>query len=348
MKHHEFWHPRVFEAPYYLYLAWRCLRHGIGIRDLARANHALDHGEIGIGSKVATQLAFDQKYFLPTDLLVDSDPLATRLEKARGFAEEHGYPVILKPDTGCVGKGIARCATSDDLARTLPAYDGAVIIQTFTHYPVEYGIFYVRLGGISEISGMNRKHFPQVTGDGSRTLAELVACHPRRTDHWNLFLQYHDLSRVPDRDEDVVLSFVGSHTMGCMFTNDTAKVTPELERAIFAICDPQLGFNFGRLDVKASSEAALLSGDFVVIEVNGVASLPTHMFDPRLTLRESYRIFLYHARKLAAIAAEHRNEPMSLAPLREIIARVSANQSALDQSHQRILTRSPATGITGP
>lgn len=339
MKHHEFWHPRLFETPYYLYLAWRCLCHRIGIRDLARANHALDHGEIGIGSKVATQFAFDQSRFLPTERLEKTASPETRLHRARAFTEKHGYPIILKPDTGCVGKGIARCETDAELAATLPIYTGSVIVQTFTEFPVEYGIFYLRHNGISEISGMNRKHFPQVTGDGIRTLAQLAADHPRRTDHWDLFLQYLDLNSIPEEGNVVVLSFVGSHTMGCMFTNDTTKVTPALEHAIFSICDAQLGFNFGRLDAKAPSEEALLAGEFVVIEVNGVASLPTHMFDPRLTLRESYRIFLYHARKLAAIAAEHQHEPMALASLREIVSRVSENQDALDHSHRHILER---------
>ena len=339
MKHHEFWHPRLFEAPYYLYLGWQCLRHRIGIRGLARANYALDHGEIGIGSKVETQFAFDQARFLPTALLQKEDSTEAKLAKAGDFANEHGYPLILKPDTGCVGKGIARCDNDRELAATLPAYRGAVIVQAFNDYPVEYGVFYLRANGVSKISGMNRKHFPQVTGDGVQTIGQLANKHPRRTDHWNLFLQYLDLNAVPSIDEVVVLSFVGSHTMGCKFTNDTIKVTSELASSIFSICDPQPGFNFGRLDVKAPSKEALLAGDFIVIEVNGVASLPTHIFDPDLSLRESYSIFLYHARKLAAIAAEHRHEPMVLASFKEIIRRVSENQEALNSAHQRILGR---------
>ena len=135
------------------------------------------------------------------------------------------------------------------------------------------------------------------------------------------------------------LSFVGSHTMGCKFTNDTALATPELEAAVFKLCDAQPGYNFGRLDVRTRDEAALRAGDFRVIEANGVASLPTHMFDPSGSLAGAYAIFLEHARLLAEAANEHRHQPMALSAWRNIAARVKANQSLLNDTHQRVLSR---------
>ena len=75
MKKYEFWNPRLFELPYYLYLGWRCLISGVSIRNLAKANYALDHGEIGLGSKLKSQLAFDQQFFLPSELLLDKDSI---------------------------------------------------------------------------------------------------------------------------------------------------------------------------------------------------------------------------------------------------------------------------------
>ena len=77
MKHFEFWPPRLFEAPYYLALAWGCLRHRLAPRDLAKANYALDHGELGLGSKFSTQMAFDQAYFPATQLLSTETPDAS-------------------------------------------------------------------------------------------------------------------------------------------------------------------------------------------------------------------------------------------------------------------------------
>lgn len=65
MKHFEFWPLRLFELPYYLYLAAGALARRLPPRFLAKANYALDHGEIGIGTKTRTQFAFDQTRFYP-------------------------------------------------------------------------------------------------------------------------------------------------------------------------------------------------------------------------------------------------------------------------------------------
>ncbi|MBT8149864.1 MAG: hypothetical protein KJO62_00575, partial [Gammaproteobacteria bacterium] len=100
IKPHEYWPPRVFEFPFYLYLLFQCLRNCISVRDLAKANYALDHGEIGIGSKYQTQLAFPQQRFLPTILLEAGQSAALKEALATEFAQTHGYPLILKP---CIG-----------------------------------------------------------------------------------------------------------------------------------------------------------------------------------------------------------------------------------------------------
>ena len=111
IKKYEFWNPRVFEFPYYLYLGGQCLLKRLSIRDLARANYALDHGEIGLGSKLATQLCFDQQYFLPSDLVLDQWSPQEKKRFIFQFAERYQYPVILKPNIGCVGKGLRKGIT---------------------------------------------------------------------------------------------------------------------------------------------------------------------------------------------------------------------------------------------
>ena len=124
--------------------------------------------------------------------------------------------------------------------------------------------------------------------------------------------------------------------MGCMFTDDSQLLTANLERAIFGVCEPQQGFNFGRLDVRAASEDALLRGEFKVIEINGVSSLPTHMFDPSKPLWQAYKIFFEHGRYLASIAREYRNVPMRLLPLREVRLKVRKTQAELNRIHNQL------------
>ncbi len=339
IKKHEFWHPRLFEAPYYLYLGLQCLFNGIGIRSLAKANYALDHGEIGIGSKLATQLVFDQSFFLPTILIPDRLSIAEKTCQLRAFVTAHQYPIILKSNVGCVGKGVCKLSTDSELEEKIPLLLGDYIAQKFTPLEEEYGVFYVRQAGKPKITGVNKKHFPEVVGNGIDRLIDLAKSHPRFTDHWHSFLQYFDTNRVPAAGEKIQLSFIGSHTLGCMFTDASHLITPSLESTIYHLFESQPGYNFGRLDIKTANSNAFQQGEFVVIEVNGVASLPTHMFDPKYSLFQAYRIFFEHAKYLANIAREHRNKNMALLSAPQIIKRAQANQQLLNRAHQRLMGR---------
>lgn len=339
-KHHEFWHPRIFEVPYYLYLGWQCLLKGVGIKSLAKANYCLDHGEIGLGSKYATQLAFDQSLFLPTSLVSGGASDEAKRVQIQLFAKTHGYPFILKSDVGCVGKGIRKVRAEQELDEVIPLLLGDYILQKFTPYQYECGIFFTRQKGIGHdkgcITGINRKHFPTIVGNGVDSIGVLAHRHERFSHHWQSFLQYVDLASVPSVGEEVCLSFIGSHTLGCKFTDDTDLLTPELEDTVLKFFSKQPGYNFGRVDVKAKDEVSLQRGEFVIIEVNGVASLPTHMFDPKYSLVASYRIFLSHAKSLVAIAKQNKAQKMDLLSYRAIIDRVKRNQVMLNKAHKQL------------
>ena len=337
MKHFEFWNPRLFELPYYLYLLLGASIRGLSIKSLAKANYVLDHGEIGIGSKYQTQQAFEQKYFLPTVFIAAGSSDEAKQTLIEDFASMHGYPLILKSDVGSVGKGVVKLAGLEDVIKKIPSLEGAYILQKFTPLEKEYGVFYVRHYGEPRVTAINKKHFPTVVGDGKKNISQLSREHYRYTNHWHTFLQYLDVDRVPEAGESVLLSFIGSHTMGCKFTDDTYLLTPEVEQAIFRIFESQPGFNFGRLDVKAESEDAFLRGEFVVIEVNGVASLPTNMFDPDNSIWRAYEIFLQHGKYLLDAAYEHRHQPMKLDSYKSIIKKVRGNARMLDVSHKQLM-----------
>lgn len=336
IKPHEYWHPRVFEFPFYLYLLAQCLLKRVSPRGLAHANYALDHGEIGIGSKYQTQFRFPQQRFLPTLLLEPDTGIDSLRQQATRFAQAQGYPLIMKPNIGMVGKGIIKIRSAGELDERLSEINESQLLQQYCDLPEEFGVFYIRQMGRSKITGINRKHFPGVVGDGRSTIGELARRHERYSEHWASFLKYQDLESVPADGEALRLSFIGSHTMGCKFTDDSALLTPELEREIFAICDAEPGFNYGRLDVRTASAEALAAGEFSVIEINGVSSLPTHMFDPGKSLRESYAIFFEHGKYLTDIAREHRGQSMQMLSPFALIKKVVASQRALDQIHERI------------
>jgi len=272
IKKYEFWNPRLFEVPFYIYLGIQCLINRVGIKGLAKANYAMDHGEIGLGSKYDSQLAFDQKFFLPSTLINGSLSIEEKKQLIAGFVKEHGYPVILKSNVGSVGKGIAKVSSIKDVDKHTPRLLGDYILQKFTSNLYECGVFYIRQNGVGRITGINQKHFPVVVGNGRDSLLKLACNHPRYTKHWNSFLQNLDTTEVLENGVEKCVSFNGSHTLGCKFTDDMHLLTPELETAILSVFDSQPGFNFGRVDVKAADEGAFMRGELEVIEVNGVAS----------------------------------------------------------------------------
>ena len=337
MKHFEFWQPRIFELPYYLYLLFGATVRGLTIKSLAKANYALDHGEIGIGSKYLTQMAFDQELFLPTRSIPDNLTDDEKCQLITDFALEVGFPLILKSDIGSVGKGVVKLASIGETRRIVPKLVGPNLVQEYCDWKSEYGVFYVRQNGKPRITSINKKHFPTIVGDGKKTIGQLAREHPRYTAHWQTFLQYLDENQIPDEEKSLQISFIGSHTMGCKFTDDTHLLNDVIARKICSVFESQPGFNFGRLDVKAENEEAFLAGKFSVIEVNGVASLPTNMFDPDNNLWHAYEIFMRHGRYLLDIASEHRNQKMTLDSYWSIIRRVRTNARLLNASHQSLM-----------
>ncbi|MBT8115575.1 MAG: hypothetical protein KJP04_09345 [Arenicella sp.] len=337
IKKYEFWHPRVFEFPFYLYLGWLCALNRVGVRGLAKANYALDHGEIGLGSKLATQQSFDQSYFPTTALIPGDVSVAQKKQQIYSFIERHAYPVVLKSNVGCVGKGIVKLSDADAVEKHTPRLLGDYIVQDFSPHPHECGVFYIRKNGRPRITGINKKHFPTVVGNGRDDLHTLARNHPRYTAHWDSFLQDVDTTEVLEADQEKRLSFIGSHTLGCKFTEQMDLLTPQLESAIFEFFASQSGFNYGRVDVKYADEESFKRGEFVVIEVNGVASLPTHMFDPKFSVWQAYKIFFEHGRHLVNIAGEQRHQPMQLLPYRDVLRQVKDNQQMLNRVHQRLM-----------
>ncbi len=319
MKHHEFWPARPFETPGYIYLAFQCLGRLIGARTLMKANFGIDHGGHAFASKyhIQQKLASD---FHPKaiQLLAGDGPEKNKL-KLLNFAEKVGFPVILKPDYGFVGKGIIKINKSDDVEEKIKLLEMDFIVQEYIEAPLEFGVFYLRSKGKGWVSGINKKHFPTVIGNGKSTIEALVKNHYRYTHYWHSYLEYVDTSEVLPLGEKRQISFIGSHTMGCKFTEDTHLKTPALEKKLNEIFKPTPGFNYGRLDVRTSTLEDFQKGKFVIIEINGVDSLPTNMFDPKYSLWQCYRILLDHFYWLAKIAAENKSESMEIYGWRKLI-----------------------------
>jgi hypothetical protein len=260
-------------------------------------------------------------------------PVSTVREVMRG----HGlaFPLIAKPDLGWCGFGVRLLHGEADLSRYLAEFPEGerVVLQEFLADEGEAGIFYMRDPAARHgmLLGMLLRRYPEVCGDGSRTIAQLVACDPRlaRVGRDGLSEMDCDASRVPLAGERVRLSVVSSSRVGGLYQDASRAITPALTAAIDAVARDMGNFHVGRFDVKFSDLDALGRGEsFRIIEVNGAGSEAVHAWDPAHSLARAYAIIFDKQRRMFEIASRMRrlgHRPIGLAKL----ARLHFRQQAL-------------------
>lgn len=249
------------------------------------------------------------------DFAVLANNPAGALREAECLMQKEGldYPLIVKPDIGWCGFGVRLVRSRGELAHYLEAFPPheSVILQRFIPHDGEAGIYYVRHPGAQSgrISGILLRYYPRVTGDGRRTIGELIAQHPRarRLGRDGRSEPCCDISRVPAAGEMVRISVTGSTRVGGLYQDATGLITPELESAVQRIVMDMEDVHVARFDVRYETLAGLLGGkNFTIIEVNGAGSEAVHAWDPKYSLAEAYRIVFRKQRMLFEIGAAMR------------------------------------------
>lgn len=314
MKHHEFWDDWVYLIPYSIWVLFLCLVHGLPPSYLLKANYGIDHGGFAFASKYRIQHSFGARKFAPTMFIPARLTLTEKKNALEKWATTQHMPFVLKPDYGFTGRGVFIIRNKRDLTKAPHHLGIDYIAQAWIPGDCEFGIFITRRHGTLSLFSINQKHFPTVTGDGINSVRTLARRHPRYSARWESFLKRKDLDRILRRGQTVRFSSIGSHAFGCKYTDETKLTTPSLMKALHALLDDFPGFNFGRIDVKASSPRALQEGKFSLIEVNGVDAFPSSMYDPSFSVFKAFSIFLRQGYTLVRIAQEHRHEPMDILP----------------------------------
>jgi hypothetical protein len=293
----EFWPMWLFYPPVLLWVGILSLRYR-GFLTVTAANPGIPHGGFVGESKFDILSKLGDEHVSPT-ALIPPGPVAARVGKVLRTVGEGGWPwpVILKPDVGQRGAGVKLARGTEDVARYLRANVGAVIVQPYHRGPFEAGVFYYRPPGESRgrIFSITDKKFPELVGDGQSTVEELIWRHPRYRMQAKTFLRRHagESARVLAAGERFRLAIAGNHCQGTLFRDGGHLWTPELERAIDRVAQNFSGFHFGRFDVRYASAAEFRAGrDFTVIELNGVTSESTNIYDPTWSLLRAYRTLL--------------------------------------------------------
>jgi len=320
----EFWPPWVFYPPVAVYVLWL----GVRYRSLllfTAANPGIPAGGVVGESKWDILRSFaGPASVLPAMAFLPGDTTAAqRRAQVDSFMAERGlgWPLVVKPDVGERGAGVTIVRSRDQLHRVLQHAGGALLVQEYLPGR-EYGIFYHRKPDdpAGRIFSITNKRLPTVTGDGVSTLEALILRGERTVCIARMLLERHAtrLWDVPADGEVVALVDLGTHCRGAAFFDGTALRTVTLEATIDRISRNFTGFYFGRYDVRADSDEALRQGHFKVIELNGVASEATSIYDPKYRLVDAYRILRQQWRTAFEIGAANRAAGARPASLNEL------------------------------
>ena len=338
MTNHEYWPTGLV---YITVLWWGLMRvlTGKGLRPLTAVNpgYAPDGGVQGeskddINQKMGSDLSILQCVLIETDANRESRTKKT-LDAIHTNPLLGGYPIICKPDRGQRGEGVSLARNETDVVAFCKRCDEAFVLQRYHKGPMEVGVLWVRhvesitdgsyVGPSGFIYAITIKHFPELVGDGKNSLRRLIFKHRRHRAQAKIFLErfVDRLEWIPEKDEKVSLGFAGNHAQGAMFTDGSDLITQALSTRVGAIvdgfCDRDgRGFDIGRFDLRCESLEHLARGEgFGIIELNGITSEPTNLYDPDRSLFWAWGLLLGYWKHVERLSdtriATNTDEPVS-------------------------------------
>ena len=306
----EFWPSWLLNAPVALWVALLAVRHR-GLLVFTAANPAIEDGGVVGESKSAILARLPAEWVIPW-AVVAPGAVEARLDSARATMAARGwrYPIVVKPDAGERGSGV-RWVGDDRRLAELPGARAAPGRPSGAARRAVRGRRLLRPASgraRGRIFSITDKRFPVLTGDGRSTLAAGPRASPlsppgRRVPCPSCRVR----DRVLAAGEPFRLARAGNHAQGTEFRDGRALWTPALERRIDEISRHFDGFYFGRFDVRYRDRAAFMAGeDLAIVELNGVTSEATHIYDPGSSIFAAWRTLMEQWSIAFAIGAANR------------------------------------------
>jgi len=251
-----------------------------------------------------------KKYYPKTILIKENTDLNTIVN----LVVEKGiyFPLIAKPDIGLRGSGVKKIKTASQLKNYAEKANFDFLLQDLIPFKKEVGIFYVRHPHQKKgkITGIVSKEFLIVTGDGISTIEKLIHQTPRFKIQLDVLKEeYGDLLQIIlEKGQTANLVPFGNLARGAKFLDGSDLITPKLTEMINTIATQIPEFCFGRFDIMYNSFEELERGEnFLIVELNGAASEPTHIYDPKHSLWFAWKELARHIRYLYEISvANHK------------------------------------------
>lgn len=326
----EFWPLWIFYFPVIIYILYLCLKHR-SLTLFTAVNPAIPAGGFVNESKseILKNLKAKTEQVARFKTISGNLSLENKIEHLRSFSHESNgphFPVVLKPDVGERGKGVEIIENENQAKCYFEIHLEDTIIQEFVTGN-EFGIFYYRFPDSNKgrIFSITEKRFPAIVGDGVQTLESLILNDERAVCKAPFFLKKfrNRLMEIPDKGETIALTDVGTHCLGALFLDGMHIYSEQLLSAVDGMSKQYDGFYFGRYDIITSSvDSIKQGGDFKVIELNGLTSEATHIYDPRNKLYYAYRTLMKQWRiafKIASMNQKRGINPVSVSEMLKLI-----------------------------
>ncbi len=315
----EYWPFGLLYIPVYFYFTWLAIKCR-SFFFFTAANPGIHFGGmLGESKKEIFDLLPKENYPLTLKLSPDIS-----LSQFRKLMEDNAltFPIILKPDIGERGWMVEKINNETDLENYLSKINVDFLIQEYVDYPIELGVFYYRYPDTPRgtISSIVQKDLLSVTGNGRKTVGELIHESPRARMQLEEVEKRNPeiLEQVPRHGERIELVSIGNHCRGTTFLNGNHLISEKLIRVFDEISQKIEGFYFGRYDLRCTSVEDLYQGKNIkILELNGAGAEPGHIYQPGYPLMQAYRDIMHHLRVLAEIGSINRKNGIPFMSLRQ-------------------------------
>ena len=284
--HWEYWPFEIVYIPIYFLWAYYALK----VRSIFffnACNPTMKNGGFVMDSKREIYDLIPQKYYPKTDFIKEAIPFEEVLQILENSKIK--LPFIVKPDIGLRGSAVKKITNLEQLQAYHHKANFDYLLQDLIPFENEVGIFYVRFPNEKNgrLTGIVAKEFLIVEGNGISTIEELLKVNPRYEFQLKALQKEYgkQLLEILPKGEKRNLVPYGNHARGAKFLDYSHLISPQLTQVIDEMCLQIPEFYFGRMDVMYNTwEELEQRKNFSIVELNGAASEPTHIYDPKHSL----------------------------------------------------------------